>query len=266
DDESCIRQPSKSSRIHAPSHFGVDSDEEEETIFVVVEFVDSPSEFYIVPEKTYQLMLKIQYLVLQKNTELKLSKEKDKVSNEKDSVSGSIMDMETLIQPRPSSINISKINEATGISREAFENFKLEMDEKSKKQQNEYEKMFQELKKNYPLDTEKFVYQDTDLIKDVSGHPAHIWATNCCKILFTEDEYKNNVLVSSSKTKRETCSPTRVKMLREALAFKYKSFEKKEKIWKVVVIAFNTKGRGLKFAVQNSKELFRSKFGETSSF
>ena len=56
-----------------------------------------------------------------------------------------------------------------------------------------------------------------DLIRDVDGYPAHIWAKNCLNVLFNPDETKNHVLVETKNTCRPPCDQTRVNLLKGKL-------------------------------------------------
>ncbi|CAF1123988.1 unnamed protein product [Brachionus calyciflorus] len=72
-----------------------------------------------------------------------------------------------------------------------FEAFKREIEEKLKKQKEDFDNLPEEVKLiSASADAKLFWegYNGTDLIKEVSGHPAHIWAANCRKILFNKDE------------------------------------------------------------------------------
>ncbi|CAF0888498.1 unnamed protein product [Brachionus calyciflorus] len=98
-----------------------------------------------------------------------------------------------------------------------------------------------------------FIYNGVDLIKDINGYPAHQWAANCLKVLFTQDEAKDHVLVPTSKSNRPACCSIKVNLLKDALKYKYNfAPEKTDKVWKMVITAFNSRGRGFKSVLKNA--------------
>ncbi|CAF0947315.1 unnamed protein product [Brachionus calyciflorus] len=106
---------------------------------------------------------------------------------------------------------------------------------------------------NKPLESKSFVINGIDLINDVHGYPAHQWAANCLKVIFTKEEAKNHVLVATKKSSRTPCCPNKVNLLKEALKFKYNfPAEKNDKVWKTIVNAFNSKGRSFKAALKDA--------------
>lgn len=57
---------------------------------------------------------------------------------------------------------------------------------------------------------------------------------------------------ASSRTDRGALSPTRVKMLKQAMVSKYNlSSDKADQKWLLVVRSINSKGRSLKFKIKN---------------
>ncbi|CAF0885135.1 unnamed protein product [Brachionus calyciflorus] len=128
--------------------------------------------------------------------------------------------------PASSRISILKQNGSLDqtISIDVFKEFSKEISLKLESQKKEYEILKEQLGSIQNSSQEKnFVYNGKDLIKEVHGSKPKEWALECCKVLFNEEEIKNCVLVSSNKTSRLPCSPNRVKFLKEAILYKYKS-------------------------------------------
>ncbi|CAF1045013.1 unnamed protein product [Brachionus calyciflorus] len=153
------------------------------------------------------------------------------------------------------------------ISLEEFNEFVKKTDERDHKQKQYLEKLEKKLEDISNIKEKKnFIFNGVDLICDVDGYPIHVWAANCLEVLFTPEETKNCVLVKSKNSVRESCCPIKVKLLKEAMIFKYNlPPEKQDKVWRKIIDAFNTKGRGIKFNLKKAANALISRIGLVSN-
>lgn len=67
---------------------------------------------------------------------------------------------------------------------------------------------------------QEFMYEGTDLIKDVDGKNFVKWALRCALLLFTRKELKENCITFSSKTTRGHLDCVKVGLLKSKFCFK----------------------------------------------
>jgi uncharacterized protein YecE (DUF72 family) len=94
----------------------------------------------------------------------------------------------------------------------------------------------------------QFLYNDKCLVKDVHGHPTSAWLQKCFSHLFTDHEIKTSQFVKNGYSGRSGLDETRLKLLHEALLYKYKySEEQNEKLWKKLKNYANQRGRNISY-------------------
>lgn len=160
----------------------------------------------------------------------------------------------------------SSLAQLSTISIDTFNDFLKKIEERQKLREEDFEQMQKKIDALSNLKEKKsFIYNGQDLL-DVEGYPTHVWAANCLKILFSSEETKNCVLVASSYTDRQACCPIKVKLLKDAMTYKYSmTGEKNDKVWRKIVDSFNTKGRGIKHQIKKATNTFLSKVGISSN-
>jgi len=163
--------------------------------------------------------------------------------------------------PRNIGIFNTSSAEASVQSRYLPDNFN-NMQNQEDNTQNEIRHMklaMDELKKQieFQKQTKRFDYQGTCLFNDVDGKTPVKWALACSKVLFTNKEIMENVLVKTSKSSRGAFDKEKVKLLKMAMQHKYQyTSEKHDKAWGAIRDAINTRGRNLRWNLK-VQTLFR---------
>lgn len=101
-----------------------------------------------------------------------------------------------------------------------------------------------------------YIHEGKDLINDFEGKTPRKWAIKVISHLFSKEEILSSVLEPSSRTNRPPLSPTRVKLLKEAMKQRFNlNCKESDKHWTLVTEAVNSKGRSIKLADRIRKAL-----------